>query len=104
MARSKQNTIVVQVTGETGGDLSTAWSAGEDGNGQFSGPLRAIAAQAAAAHFTVEIFDGELWTADATSAAGAYAAIAHAAGDAEYGLDRGPGSLVARLLGVSEAA
>lgn len=98
----RQETIVVLVTWAPDKDLSTAWSASEVGDGQFAGPLRAAAAQAASDHVSVEIFDGELWVADATTSAGAYAAIAHAAGTAQFSLDRGPGSLIARLLGVGE--
>ncbi|MHC5796160.1 hypothetical protein ACVXZ4_08385 [Lacisediminihabitans sp. FW035] len=100
----KQETIVVIVTTDDGGDLSTSWSANETGEGLFAGPLRVPAAQAAADHAAVEIFDGELWTADAFTSAGAYAAIAHAAGTAEYMLDRGPGALVARILGADTGA
>lgn len=94
----KQETIVVQATGDDNENLSTSWSANDAGDGVFAGPLRTQAAQAAADHVTVEIFDGELWVADATSAAGAYAAIAHAAGRNGYRLDRGPGHLIARIL------
>lgn len=97
---SKQETIVVIVTGDDNRDLSTSWSTNEAGDGQFAGPLRVLAAQAAADRANVEIFEGELWTADAASAAGAYAAIAHAAGTNEYLLDRGPGHLIELVLGV----
>lgn len=95
----KQETIVVLATSDDNQDLSTSWSANEAGDGQFAGPLRIQAAQAAADHATVEIFDGELWTANAITAAGAYAAIAYAAGNAQYALDRGPGDLIAKILG-----
>lgn len=95
----RQETIVVLVTSDDNRDLSTSWSANEAGDGQFAGPLRAQAAQAATNHTVVEIFEGELWTADATTADGAYAAIAYAAGNAQYALDRGPGDLIAKILG-----
>lgn len=91
---------MVLVTSDDNRDLSTSWSAIEAGDGQFAGPLRAQAAQAAADRANVEIFEGKLWTADATTAAGAYAAIAYAAGTNEYLLDRGPGHLIELVLGV----
>ena len=95
----RNETIVVIVTSDDNRDLSTSWSANEAGDGVFAGPLRVQAAQAAADHAVVEIFEGELWTADAASAAGAYAAIASAAGAYEFQLDRGPGHLIAKILG-----
>lgn len=96
----KQETILVLVSDDDHQNLSTSWSANESGDGVFAGPLRIRAAQAAADRATVEIFEGELWTASATTAAGAYAAIAHAAGTAERQLDRGPGHLIVKILGV----
>jgi hypothetical protein len=98
----KQCTVVILVSdGDT--DLSTAWSASDNGDsGCFAGPLRAIAAAAAESHVEVEVFPGELWTADDVSAAGALAAIVSAAGKNVWFLDRGPGPLVARLLGVTD--
>jgi hypothetical protein len=101
MTRSKQDTVVILIKdGDT--DFTTAWSASDDGGpGQFAGPLRTIARAAAEAQVDVEVFPGELWRADDRTADGALASIVHAAGDRTWYLDRGPGSLVARLLGVS---
>ena len=82
-------------------DFTTAWSASDAGGpGQFAGPLRTAARAAAEARADVEVFFDEFWTADDVTAEGALAAIVHAAGDRTWCLDRGPGSLVARLLGV----
>lgn len=100
----KDNTVVILVSdGDT--DLSTAWSAGDDGGpGCFAGPLRAAATAAAESHIEVEVFPDEFWTADDVTAPGALAAIVSAAGQNVWVLDRGPGSLVARLLGVTDTA
>ena len=104
MTRSKQETVVILVRdGDT--DFTTAWSSDDSGGpGQFAGPLRTIARAAAEAHVDVEVFPDEFWTADDVTADGALAAIVHAALDRTWYLDRGPGSLVARLLGVSNTA
>ena len=101
MTRSKQDTVVILVRdGDT--DFSTAWSASDDGGpGQFAGPLRTAARAAAEAHVDVEVFPDEFWRAGDLSADGALAAIVHAAGSLTWYLDRGPTSLIIRLLGVT---
>ena len=100
MTRIHQDTLVVLIKdGDT--DFTTAWSSSDDGGpGQFAGPLRTAARAAAEAHNDVAVFPDDLWTADDVTPDGALAAIVHAAGDRTWCLDRGPGSLVARLLGV----
>ena len=104
MTLARQDTVVILIQdGDT--DFSTAWSASDDGGpGQFAGPLRSEARAAAEAGVDVEVFPDEFWRAGDLSADGALAAIVHAAGDRTWYLDRGPGSLVARLLGVSDTA
>jgi len=104
MTRSPQDKVVIlTMDGDT--DFSTAWSASDDGGpGQFAGPLRTAARAAAEAHVDVEVFPDEFWTADDVTADGALAAIVHAVGGRTWYLDRGPTSLIIRLLGVSNTA
>ena len=89
-------TIVVNVNGQ-----STAWASNEGKPGVFAGPLRNAARDHAFAGTIVELAPGDLQAAGLATADEALAAIIAASPGADRALERAPGYLIARVLGVT---